>query len=177
MTPRQIRALEIAARFKIVESSGKWIVPSQTGVGKYSVQIKADLARCTCPDHELRLADCKHIMAVRFMIERETHADGTTTVTETFEVTKRTTYPQKWSCYNAAQTEEKDRFQVLLRDLCNGIIEPPQEKGRPRLPLADAVFGATFKVYSTFSGRRFMSDLREARERGLIDRAPHYNTI
>src|SRR6185312_9298410 len=45
------------------------------------------------------------------------------------------------------------------------------------LPLADAIFSAVFKVYSTVSGRRFSSDLREAVERGHIEKAPHYNSI
>jgi transposase len=45
------------------------------------------------------------------------------------------------------------------------------------LPLADALFAACFKVYSTFSGRRFMTDLREAKGKGLIGRVPHFNSI
>jgi transposase len=49
--------------------------------------------------------------------------------------------------------------------------------GRPRLPLSDMAFAATFKVYSRFSSRRFSSDLREAQERGLIRRAPHFNSV
>jgi hypothetical protein len=36
---------------------------------------------------------------------------------------------------------------------------------------------ATFKVYSTLSGRRFMSNLKQAHKRGLISHVPHYNTI
>jgi transposase len=34
-----------------------------------------------------------------------------------------------------------------------------------------------YKVYSTVSGRRFMCDLRDARERGFIGDAPHYNSV
>ena len=47
--------------------------------------------------------------------------------------------------------------------------------GRRRLPLAGVVFAAAFKVYSTVSARRFMSDLREAHERGYITKVAHYN--
>lgn len=36
---------------------------------------------------------------------------------------------------------------------------------------------ATFKVYSTVSGRRFMSDLREAKARGYLSQTPHYNSV
>ena len=34
------------------------------------------------------------------------------------------TYRQDWPAYNDAQTHEKDRFQILLNDLCSGIAEP-----------------------------------------------------
>lgn len=34
-----------------------------------------------------------------------------------------------------------------------------------------------FKIYSTVSGRRFMSDLREAKARGYLSQAPHYNSV
>lgn len=43
--------------------------------------------------------------------------------------------------------------------------------------MADAVFCATFKVYSTFSGRRFTSDLEDALDKGYIIKAPHYNSL
>jgi transposase len=62
--------------------------------------------------------------------------------------------------------------------LCSGIQTPPQTgRGQRRLPMADAVFSAVFKVYSTFSGRRFMSDLRAAHADGNISKLPHYNSI
>src|ERR1041385_4779120 len=107
-------------------------------------------------------------------------SDGSTTVTETVTVQKtvKRTYPQNWTAYNAAQTHEKERFLALLHDLCAGIQEPERPNiGRPRLPIQDAVFAACFKVYSTFSGRRFMTDLRDAQERGYISRVPHFNSI
>lgn len=43
--------------------------------------------------------------------------------------------------------------------------------------LSDAVFNIAFKVYSTVSQRRFMSDLREAHRRGYISKVPHFNSI
>ena len=39
------------------------------------------------------------------------------------------------------------------------------------------IFAAAFKVYSTVSARRFMTDLRTATGMGLIDKTPHYNSI
>ena len=59
-------------------------------------------------------------------------------------------------------------------DLCKGIGEPSQKMGRPRLPFDDMIFSACFKVYSTVSGRRFMSDLRDAQGKGYIEKTPHY---
>src|SRR5260370_21670907 len=49
--------------------------------------------------------------------------------------------------------------------------------GRPRLPFEDMIFSAAFKVYSTVSGRRFMSDLRDALVKGYISKLPCYNSI
>lgn len=99
---------------------------------------------------------------------QEDHPDGQTA---------RVTYKQEWTAYNAAQTHEKDTFLSLLRELCDGIQEPPQTRGRPRLSLADMVFCAAFKVYTGMSGRRFACDLHDAQERGYIERAPHFNSV
>jgi hypothetical protein len=82
-----------------------------------------------------------------------------------------------WTAYHAAQSEEKALFAELLADLCRGIPEPPQTFGRPRLPLADVVFCAALKVYSTVSARRCMSDLQDAHAKGYISKVPHYNSI
>ncbi len=82
-----------------------------------------------------------------------------------------------WTAYNAAQSEEKRRFVALLADLCRGVPEPTQTFGRPRLPLADVVFCAAFKVYSTVSTRRCMGDLEDAHAKGNISKVPHYNSI
>jgi transposase len=178
---RQQRGLELAATRTIRQKAGLWIVPSQNGAGTYNVHIMPKIASCTCPDFETRGVTCKHIFAVTYVMKREQHADGSETVTKTLTVsatTERTTYPQNWPAYNAAQMNEKSKFQSLLSDLCSGIQEPQTRKmGRPSLPLSDAIFSATFKVYSTVSGRRFMTDLREAETNGFISKAPHYNSI
>jgi transposase len=39
------------------------------------------------------------------------------------------------------------------------------------------IFSSTYKVYSTVSGRRFATDLREAKARGYLSRLPHYNSV
>jgi transposase len=88
----------------------------------------------------------------------------------------RKTYPQDWSTYNAAQTHEQEHFIPLLRELCDGIAQPPQTFGRPRLALSDVVFGVAFKAYTTMSGRRMMTELREAQAKGLLDKAPSFTS-
>ena len=185
MSERQQKALAIAAKSKIAKKGDVWIVPSQSGNGHYKVNANdPDWPTCTCPDFELRHARCKHIYATEIVIERERSVtettDGdvtTTTVTETVKVTKRVTYKQDWPAYNQAQTNEKHIFQSLLHELCRTVVEPKQTKGRPRLPVGDMLFSAVFKVYSTISGRRFMTDLTEAHIKGYISELPCYNSI
>jgi hypothetical protein len=82
-----------------------------------------------------------------------------------------------WTAYNAAQSEEKTRFAELLADLCSTVPQPEQGMVRPRLPLSDMLFAATYKVYVGFSARRFTSDLKDARLRGLIGNAAHFNSV
>lgn len=164
----------LAATANIRRKSGMYVVPSQSNAGaEYIVAHIAGHFHCTCPDFELTGQPCKHAYAVEYFIKRETAPDGT--VTETRGV--RVTYAQNWPAYNRAQTSEKQTFCSLLRDLVNDVPSPEQKRGRPSLPLSDMLFAAGYKVYSTVSGRRFMTDLREATAKGLIDRTPHYNSI
>ena len=170
---RQQRGLVIAATKRITKQGGAWLVPSQNQNGTYRVTMTAEGGRCTCPDFEERQQTCKHGFAVELVMRRETAPDGTVTETRA----ARITYPQPWTAYNQAQTTEKEHFCRLLRDLCATVPEPEQTRGRPRLPLPDMLFAAGFKVYSTVSGRRFMTDLRDACDKGYIRRAPHYNSV
>lgn len=171
MEARQERGLAIAATTKIEKNKLGWKVPSQSGNGTYIVNLDHGQPFCTCPDFE-NGNKCKHIHAVEYVVQRETRPDGGTTITQSMKVT----CTQEWPAYNAAQTHEQERFVALLRDLCNGISQPEYRFGRPRLPLADVIFGITYKVYSTMSGRRFMSDLREVAENGLVAKAPSFTS-
>jgi transposase len=177
---RQQRGLTIAALLKITRrQKGGWTVPSQTLTGSYTVTLGPDSPKCTCPDHETRNCKCKHIFAVEYFIRREQNHDGSETITGAVKLTttKRASYPQNWAAYNEAQTNEKHRFQGFLYDLCRDIPNPEQVKGRPRIPLSDAVFAVVFKIYSTFSGRRFIGDLTDAHAKGYISQVPHFNSI
>jgi transposase len=162
-------------RLKHIEGA-MWFVPSQTqNAGGYLVNVLA--ASCTCPDHETRRVRCKHMIAVEVVQTVETAADGQQVVTESIKVTRKA-YPQQWSAYNAAQCEEKEAVQWLLRSLCDGIVTPPQQgRGQRTLPLCDAVYGMTMKVYTTVSGRRATTDLRACEAAGHMRRAPHFNSV
>ena len=179
MELRKLRGMELAATRTIRKQDGWWKVPSAQGTGIYRVQLAKKFATCECPDFSKRKTPCKHIYAATFVSRRE-NPDGSVTITQAVAMAETvTTYPQSWSAYNEAQTTEKEKFLALLSDLCNGLPLGPQteKNGRPRLALSDMIFSTTFKVYSTVSARRFMSDLREAQSKGFISRTPHYNSI
>jgi transposase len=177
MDIRQQKGIAIATKATIKRDGNLWLVPSQAGHGKYKVD--ADASRCSCPDFDFRGKPCKHIFAVLHVIERtrttETK-DGQTITVETLKVTRKT-YAQVWPAYNAAQTNEKRLFQYLLHQLCQGVGEPAQMNGRPRLPLEDMIFSMAFKVYSTISTRRFMTDMKDAHGKGYTSKLPCYNSI
>jgi hypothetical protein len=173
MDARKERGQQIAQRCQVVKASkpDEFLVPSQSqGSRKYRVNIKAQT--CTCPDHEERGIKCKHVFAAEFTIEREANPDGTITDTETVTLTKRVTYKQDWPAYNAAQSTEKKRMQVLLHDLCRNLPEADRSHTRgPKSHLAkDSVFAMVFKIYCGFSSRRFSTDLEEAFQKGYTTR-------
>ena len=172
MDVREERGLQIAVTCKIEKNKLGWKVPSQSGNGSYIVNLDHGKPFCTCPDFETRQQPCKHIHAVEFVIQRGTKQDGTETVTKSMKVT----CTQEWTAYNDAQTHEQERFVLLLRDLCNGIEQPAQNFGRPRLPLADVIFGLVFKSYTTMSGRRFMSAIRDAETKELVTKSPSFTS-
>lgn len=172
MDARQERGLVIAATSRIEQNKLGWKVPSQSDNGTYIVNLDHGEPFCTCPDFEKRHQPCKHIHAVEYVIQRETKPDGSITYTQSVKLT----YTQEWTAYNQAQTHEQEHFVTLLRDLCNGIAQPEYRFGRPRLPLSDVIFGLVFKGYTTMSGRRFMSDFREAETKELVSKLPSFTS-
>jgi transposase len=191
---RRQRGLAIAQTCRIVQKNGLWIVPSQTGNGSYHVHLDPPkfVPACTCDDYATQGQPCKHVFAARFAAGREKmpapaveESEGQVPPSAALDgVAKRTcaprpTYKQVWPAYDKAQVNEKRHVQALLADLCRGIQEPPRKPGRGRkpLPMADQVFAAVFKVYSSISARRFMTDLSEACDKGYIAKVPHYSTI
>jgi transposase len=179
MTGREERGLVIAALCKLNRTPEGWMVPSQTNPAK-QYRVDPEQGSCTCPDCKEGGWKCKHQFAVEYVIKRELAADGTVSETRSITFCEKKTYTQDWPAYNEAQTTEKHRFQELLFDLCRGIPQPPRKPGKagrnPVLP-SDAVFAATFKIYSTVSTRRFACDLKDAHERGYVTKPIHYNSI
>src|SRR5215467_490880 len=117
MDVRQARGRELAQRGRIVKLTQGWRVPSSSGSGSYFVRL-AKKPSCTCPDFEYWHLPCKHIYAVEYLITWETETDGQQTVITTKTEKIKVTYKQNWPAYNAAQTEEKERFVILLDALC-----------------------------------------------------------
>ncbi len=167
------RGVEIAKSCQIVQKGDRWIVPSQYGHGNYSVTFKRDHPACTCVDFEKRGLKCKHIIAVEITLTKQIDKYGNVTLTKT----KRITYSQDWQAYDNAQTNQKELFMKLLYDLCKQIPEPAYGFGRPKMPLSDMVFASALKVFTTFSFRRFATDIRTAKESGYVIKVPHYSTV
>lgn len=174
MDEREQKGMVIAATARLVKKGASWLVPSQSLPTKYTVVLNEDGGFCTCPDHSKTGRPCKHQIAVQIVIKRELNANGDVEVKGGFRITYA---QQSWSAYNEAQTNEKELFMKLFRELCNGIVEPEQKMGRPRLRLGDMVFAAGFKVYRNNSARRFMGDMQDAYAKGYVSKVPHFNSV
>lgn len=167
MDLRELKGLELAARVKITCVDGIWYVPSQSGKGRYEVRLSPNPESCTCEDFQLRQKPCKHIYAARNVRERE-HG-GEPVVIDMDTLPKKKSSKQDWPLYNKAQMTEFKRFLVLLRELVQGVEEPPQPRtGRRRTLMADMVYASALKVYMTFASRRFDFALDWAKEKGYI---------
>src|SRR3954454_13576961 len=177
MDTRQQRGQQIASSCVIVPKDGYWVVPSQSGQGRYKVRIDPAPATCECKDFETRGQPCKHIAAVQAVIEQGESVPPRPHVP--VPPPKRPTYKQDWPAYNAAQINEKSKFLDLLSYLSGGIPDPAStpKGGRPPVPMADRAFACALKVYTTISGRRASTDMREAQDKRHLSRAPHYSAV
>src|SRR5581483_1785050 len=111
MDMRELKALELAARARIVWDGDAWSVPSQSTGGTYRVITWPGAESCPCEDYQLRQPQpCKHILAARLVEERDGKRQAPPITCDA--VPKKPTYPQNWECYNKAQIEEKHRLQV-----------------------------------------------------------------
>ena len=170
---REQRGVLIAQNYKINRTDRGYEVPSQFNKGKYLVKVRYDSKECNCPDYETRRCKCKHIFAVEYTLKQEIDTNGNTIITETV----KKTYSQNWRAYNLSQQTEKEKLMELLSDITGRIMQPAYTFGRPKGNLGDTIFSMVFKVYSTFSGRRFATDLNWALEKGYIESKVPYNTM
>jgi transposase len=174
-TAREIKGLEIADNCKIIKRGSERIVPSQSSRSNYIVKLNTrkgiPFRSCTCPDFE-STRNCKHIFAVMY-----SEMDYEKPKVEIMNEPKKI-YQQNWGAYNEAQTHEKDLFLKLMTDLCQNIgNHSVKGNGRDRLPLKDMVFSSALKVYTTYSLRRFASDMRSAVQKGCICKMCSYSTV
>lgn len=170
---REERGKLIFERGRIAKKNDFWIVGSQTSFKAYKIRFNGENPVCNCPDCQLRKGKCKHIYAVELYIKRQIDEEGKITETKGVKIT----YAQKWTAYNKSQTNEKLVFMKLLKDLCENIEQPKYKFGRPTLPFADMLFGSVMKVYTGFSLRRFMSDMKIAREMQLVNNVSCYSSL
>ena len=176
MELRKWRGQNIAKTSHIVKmANNEWAVPSQSKTGAYTVKFLLDKKTCTCPDFIERGLVCKHIFAVEISqtLEIVNNQGIKTTITKTVK------YSQDWTAYNKAQTNEKSLFMKLLYDLVQNVEEKTKEikAGRPELSMRGMLFSSALKVFSTFSLRRFMTDIKEAKELGYVEHTPHFTLV
>ncbi len=105
------------------------------------------------------------------MIVNGVGMEGNSTVVE------KITYSQDWPVYNKSQQEEKAKLMELLFGILDSIDEPAYDFGRPKMPLHDMIFASALKVYSQFSLRRFMTDLKFAKEQEFVDYTPCFASV
>src|SRR3989344_5675845 len=170
---REQRELLIAKNYRITRTDKGYIVPSQFNKGQYLVKVRYDHKECNCPDYETRRQKCKHIYAVEYTLREEIDNEGNPVIVQTV----KKTYPQNWKAYNISQQTEKEKLMQLLADITSRIRQPAYTFGRPKGNLGDNIFAMVFKTYSTFSGRRFATDMNWALEKGFIENRVPYNTM
>lgn len=81
------------------------------------------------------------------------------------------------SLYNQSIANEAAIFDSLLFELLKSVEEPEQAMGRPRIPDRDALFSMLLKVYCRKSGRRTQQAIRDAHDRGYLEKPWQYNVI
>ena len=170
---RKDKGLLIAQTNRITNTPKGWKVSSQSGNGTYTVISNGFEAKCNCQDYETRHCKCKHIWAVEFIVTQQVDTNSDVDRTSTL----KKTYKQNWHAYDTAQINEKSTFLYLLKDIISTVDQPLYDFGRPTLQLSDLIYSSILKIYTTFSLRRFMSDITSAKDTGYIENVPSYSSI
>jgi len=94
------------------------------------------------------------------------------------ELNPKPTYQQDWPAYNAAQSQEKIIAEKMLLEILDSFEEKKLKvRGRPQINLKGRIYSMFLYVYLGSSARRTSSDLKMAKQRGVIEEIPHYNSI
>ena len=91
---------------------------------------------------------------------------------------KRLTYPQDWTAYNQAKTQEKIISEKMLLELLDSYeLKRTKRKGAKGIGLKERIYIMFVYTYSGLSSRRCISDLTIAEQRGMISKTPHFNSV
>ena len=88
---REQKGQDIATHRPPEHKGNLWIVPSQSGKGKSTVDLEKPT--CTCPDFALRGLKCKHIYAAFYSITPQVEAPSSTAVRKIKRLTSRQDWP------------------------------------------------------------------------------------
>ena len=171
MTEREQRGLAIAATLQNRQERRRLAGPVPERERQVSSPSRRRGAAAPARISSCGSTTCKHIYAVEFTIEREVHGDGSETLTKTMTITEKVTYKQNWPAYNdAAVPREGPVSTSAERPLLRYAGTDPQRQTRTEAPCGQGcdLFAMAYKVYSTFSSRRFSTDLREAHRQGYM---------
>jgi hypothetical protein len=146
-------------------------VASQSQPGKsYLVNFaRKNAPRCGCNDHMVNLHMCKHIWAVRFLLER--------TTPEQMEKAHipRAAIPRDWRAYNAAATRSTRDSAALLAELCKGLPELPH-LGRRGIAPEDMLYATgVAKMRADLANRAASEELADLAAAGHIGSTFHFN--
>lgn len=176
---RKIKGILIAKKKNVSKSNSDWIVKGSHGA-KHLVTVNSEGDYlCDCDDFRHRHYICKHIHAVNAIESGITLPSVHLLENKLNELRphiKKCT--QNWSAYNNAQKKEEELLYEILNKICSMIIEYPETKrGRPTVPIKDAIFAMVCKVYSMKSGRRATHNINLAYEKEYISRKVPPTTI
>ena len=117
------------------------------------------------------------------MSEKQTRLNGTEPVEksskkEVLKEIKRLTYPQDWTNYNLAQTQEKTIAEKLLLELLEAFeTNRKRHPNRKGATFRDKIYCMFIYNYSGYSSRRCISELKAAQQRKILDHVPHFNSV
>lgn len=113
------RILMIGEDIDISNCEGVYTILGSTGK-QYRVRLSVSENTCTCPDHTMRLVDCKHILFVLFQvlgIDRESLNQNTTIRKSLFVAAlamREELISRQRTAPNAIKHEEKNELETTL---------------------------------------------------------------